>query len=279
MPAFHLHPEVFLLLGAIWLAYLSAWRRHERDAGPAAVVENRRRKTVLFTAGVVALLAGATWPVHDLAERYLYSVHMVQHLLITLVGAPFLLAGTPSWMARALLRPRAVMRAMRFLTRPIVALAIFNGLLLLTHWPAVVTLSVRSELFHFTAHSALFLSALLMWWPVLSPLPELPALAPPGQMLYLFLQSLAPTVPASFLTFGSSPLYKIYTTFPRVWSISALTDMRVAGLIMKLLGGFILWGVITAVFFRWHADEQRSEGWDALRWRDVEHDVRSEITK
>ena len=42
-----------------------------------------------------------------------------------------------------------------------------------------------------------------MWWPVVSPLPEMPPLAPPGQMLYLFLQSLVPTIPASFLTFGT----------------------------------------------------------------------------
>ena len=55
-----------------------------------------------------------------------------------------------------------------------------------------------------------------MWWPVVSPLPEMPALSPPGQMIYLFLQSLAPTIPASFLTFGRSPLYPVYEAFPRI---------------------------------------------------------------
>ena len=61
---------------------------------------------------------------------------------------------------------------------------------------------------------------MIMWWPVFSPLPELPPLAPPAQMLYLFAQSLAPTIPASFLTFGRTPLYHVYETFPRLLGIS-----------------------------------------------------------
>ena len=77
-------------------------------------------------------------------------------------------------------------------------------------------------------------------------------------MMYLFFQSLAPTIPASFLTFGDHPLYKVYETFPRIWGISVLTDQLIAGLIMKLIGGAILWVVIGAIFFRWYGREQRS---------------------
>jgi putative membrane protein len=113
-----------------------------------------------------------------------------------------------------------------------------------------------------------------MWWPIASPLPELPPLAPPMQMLYLFVQSLAPTIPASFLTFGRSPLYPVYATFPRIWDISALTDQLIAGLTMKLLGGAILWGVIAVIFFRWGAREER-EGWDAVGWQRLDREVRA----
>ena len=145
------------------------------------------------------LLLGADWPIHDLAERYLYCIHMVQHLLFALVAAPLLVAGTPAWLWRDLLRRRIVRRVWRFLTRPLPAIVLFNGVLLFTHWPAVVTLSVHSELSHFLLHTLLLGSAVVMWWPVVSPLPEMPPLTPPGQMLYLFVQSLAPTIPASFL--------------------------------------------------------------------------------
>jgi len=227
---------------------------------------------------MACLWLGADWPVHDLAERYLYSVHMAQHLLFTLVAPPLLIAGTPAWMWRDILRPRWLFLAFRFLTRPIVALILFNGLLLFTHWPEVVEASVRSELTHFSLHVLLFGSAIVMWWPVMSPLVELPALTPPAQMLYLFAQSLAPTIPASFLTFGHTLLYPVYGTFPRIWGISALNDQLIAGLLMKLVGGFILWGFVATIFFRWHAREER-DGWDALAFRQVERELRSKVPR
>jgi putative membrane protein len=269
------HPDVWLLLGSIWVAYTVALRRHDWSA-PRELAERRRRRT-LFTVGMLTLWVGSTWPIHDLAERSLYSIHMVQHLAYTLVAAPLIVAGIPAWMWRDLLRPRPVAVVFRFLTRPVVALALFNGLLLFTHWPEVVTAAVGSEWIHFGLHVLLFGSAIVMWWPVLSPLPELPALTPPAQMLYLFLQSLAPTIPASFLTFGHTLLYPVYGTFPRVWGLSALDDQLIAGLVMKLIGGLILWGFIAVIFFNWYARER--DGWDALALRNVERDVRARIAK
>jgi putative membrane protein len=289
LPPWHVHPTVWFVIILVEGTYLLAIRdRNRRNAEPASGRGRAgtrgssalphpaasRRQITLFSIGVAVLWIGAEWPIHDLAERYLYGIHMVQHILFSLVAPPLLIAGMPVWMLRKILAPRPVAAVARVLTRPIVALVIFNGILLLTHWPAVVDLSVRSELFHFGAHTLLVGSALLMWWPVMSPLPELPALPAPAQMLYLFIQSLAPTIPASFLTFGTKPLYPIYATFPRIWGISALTDQLIAGLIMKIVGSAILWGVITTIFFRWHAREER-DGLDALQWRDVERDVRA----
>jgi putative membrane protein len=287
LPPWHVHPTVWLVMALLEGTYLLAIRDRDRrraaavDAGAAPALAPEpaasRRQITLFSLGVATLWIGAEWPIHDLAERYLYSAHMVQHLLFTFVAPPLLIAGIPVWMLRKLLSPRPVAAIVRRITRPVVAIVIFNAILLLTHWPAVVELSVRSELFHFGAHVVVVGAALLMWWPVMSPLPELPSLPAPAQMLYVFIQSLAPTIPASFLTFGSSPLYPVYATFPRIWGISALTDQLIAGLIMKLLGGAILWVVISVVFFRWHAREER-DGLDALQWRDVERDVRAGLS-
>ena len=273
MPAWHAHPSVWLLLGGIWVAYLLAVRNHAMTPGEAA---DKRRRTTLFSIGMGVLLVGADWPIHDLAEGYLYSVHMVQHMLFTLVAPPLLIAGIPAWMWRMLLRPRPLFVAFRFLTRPVVALILFNGLLLFTHWPEIVKLSVSSELAHFSLHALLFGSAMVVWWPIMSPLVELPSLSPPGQIMYLFIQSLAPTIPASFLTFGHTLLYPVYGTFPRIWGISALNDQLIAGLTMKIVGGLILWGFITSIFFRWHARETR-DGWDALALREVEHELRTGV--
>ena len=273
LPAWHLHLDVWLVLGSVVAAYLLAVRR-----ATAAGETTPRRKVRLFLLGMGVLWVGADWPIHDLAEHYLFSMHMVQHTLFTLVAAPILIAGMPAWMLRALLRPRAVRIVWAFLTRPVVALAVFNAVLFFTHWPVVVRAAVTDELTHLSLHVLLVGSAVVMWWPVLSPLPEMPALPAPGQMLYLFLQSLAPTIPASFLTFGAEPLYPVYAAFPRIWGMGALTDQLLAGLIMKLVGGLILWGVIAAVFFRWAHREER-DGWDALRYTDVEREIRAEMTR
>jgi putative membrane protein len=277
LPPWHAHLDVWAILGSVITAYLLAVRRHDADP-PAGEPATPRRKVRLFVLGMAVLWLGADWPIHDLAERYLYSMHMVQHMLFSLVAPPLLLAGLPDWMVRGLLRPRWAFEAVRVLTRPLIALVLFNAVLLFTHWPAVVEASVRSELLHFGLHTLLVGSALVMWWPVMSPLPELPPLPAPGQMLYLFLQSLAPTIPASFLTFGHSLLYPVYGAFPRIWGLSALDDQLVAGLEMKIGGGLILWGFIATIFFNW-ARRERETGWDALAMTAVERDVRVGVAK
>ena len=274
LPAWHVHPDVWLLFGSIIAAYLIAGRRHERATGEAT--EPRKRR--LFLLGMGVLWLGADWPIHDLAERYLYSMHMTQHLLFTLVAAPILIAGMPVWLLRELLAPTPIRRIFRFMTRPLVALIFFNAVLLFTHWPDVVAASVGSELVHLGLHVLIVTSALVMWWPVMSPLPEMPSLPPPGQMLYLFLQSLAPTIPASFLTFGHKPLYPVYATFPRIWGIDALTDQLIAGLIMKLLGGLLLWGVIAVIFFRWYNQEQR-DGLDPTTHQNIRREIGAELSR
>jgi putative membrane protein len=160
-----------------------------------------------------------------------------------------------------------------------VALLLFNAVLLFTHWPAVVEASVGSEWLHFGLHVLLVASATVMWWPVMSPLPEMPPLSAPGQMVYLFLQSLTPTIPASFLTFGDHLLYPVYGTFPRIWGIDALSDQLLAGLIMKLIGGLILWGFIAVIFFRWHAQERAQDGWDPTALAGVEREIRAGLSR
>jgi putative membrane protein len=271
--AWHFHPDVWATV--VLLAASYAWAL--KKVGPRYVEAGERpatgRQVLWFSLGLLALWVSGDWPLHDLAERQLYSAHMVQHLVLALMAPALLLAGTPSWLARALLSPRPVMAVMRRLTRPVPALLLFNAVLVTTHWPAVVDLSLTNHLFHLVTHAALTGAALVMWWPVLSPLPELPRLSYPAQMLYLFLQTIVPTVPASFLTFAGSPIYDIYETLPRAFSISVLDDQRLAGLIMKIGGGVLLWSVIAVLFFRWSRKEERPEHPDVLEWQQVEREL------
>jgi putative membrane protein len=270
--AWHAHPDVWLLIAGLLGGYFFALRRFgPRHIAPGQPVATGLQKAC-WISGVVTLWVAADWPVHDLAERFLYSVHMTQHLLIMLVAPPLLLLGTPAWLARELLAPPTLYRVVRRLARPMVALILFNGLTVVTHWPAYVDATLHSELLHFATHAALFGSALLMWCPVAAPLPELRPLTPPAQMLYMFLQSIVPTVPASFLVFADKPIYHFYEHVPRLWGQSAGEDQRIAGLLMKLGGGLLLWMVIAVLFFKWHAAEEENDR-QARRWRALEREL------
>jgi putative membrane protein len=217
----------------------------------------RPAQVTAFALGLLTLFVAADWPMHDLAERSLYSIHMVQHLLISLVAPPLLLLGTPDWLARSVARP--IWGVVSRLSRPLVALLVFNAVMVITHWPALVDATLHSEPEHFAAHLVLFSAAMFMWMPVVGPLPELVRLSPPARCVYLFLQSIIPTVPASFLTFTSHPIYRFYAHVPRLWGLGATEDQRISGLIMKLGGGMLLWAAITVIFFLWSAEEDRRE--------------------
>jgi putative membrane protein len=256
-PAWQPHPDVLLLVGLLVAGYAIALTRIGPRTLPAGAAVASRLQVICFALGAFAILIAAEWPMHDLAEGYLYSVHMVQHLTLTMVAAPLLLLGTPGWLARWLLSPRWLFRSVRWMSKFIPALIVFNVTIVLVHWPAMVDLTLRSGWAHFIAHAILLLSAFIVWMPIVSPLPEIPRLVAPLRMAFLFLQSVVPTIPASFLTFGSRPLYRRYESLPKLWGISALDDQLIAGLIMKIGAGLLLWALIAVIFFRWAAAEER----------------------
>ncbi len=242
------HPEVWFLVLAIlacgWWAVRVIGPRVVPAGQPVATTFQRRA----FVAATVLLLASADWPVHDIAEAHLYSVHMVQHMAITFIVPPLYLLATPAWLVRLLLlEGGAGSRLVRRMAHPVVAGVVFNALVAITHWSGVVQLSFDSGMFHYSLHLVLFLSALLMWVPVAAPLPEL-RISLPGQMIYLFLMSIIPTIPAAWLTFAEGVVYGHYDDGFQMWGVSVQSDQQVAGLIMKLLGGFYLWGIIILKF-------------------------------
>ncbi|NNE73271.1 MAG: cytochrome c oxidase assembly protein [Acidimicrobiales bacterium] len=265
--AFVPHPEVWALIAAvIGLGYFAT-----RIIGPKVVpagtpvVTTKQRRA--YWVAVIVLWLASDWPMHDIAEQYLYSVHMVQHLLITFVVPPLILYAMPEWLARLIVFEGGwSSRLLQKLTHPVVAGAIFNALAALTHWAVVVNTSADNGPFHYAIHLALFMSALLMWMPVIGPLPEL-RLGPLGQAVYLFIMSIIPTVPAAWLTFATGTVYSAYDILERPWGISVAADQQSAGAIMKVFGGLYLWCWIAAVYFR-HANRLTNQDRAVRRYAD-----------
>lgn len=245
------HPEVLVGVALVALAYLAAWRlRGERlDRGRA----------VAFFAGLAVVVGATNGPLHELSERYLFTAHMVQHLLLTLAVPPLILAGTPSFMADALLgvltAPRPLRAVVLTVTRPLPALALYAVALFVWHLPGPYDAALSSDAWHAFEHVVLTGTAFAAWWPILSPSRLAPRLPYGAQILYLFVFGMPMTIVAAMITAADDLLYAAYAAAPRITALGPFEDQRLGGVIMWVPAGVIPLVAFTIVFFRWVAAE------------------------
>ena len=270
--------EPSIILGIVlasFVYWLSAGPGRARFPGAAPLT---RTQGIGFTLAMFSLVVALLSPIDALADHSLLLMHMVQHLLLTLVMPPLLLLGLPGWMLRPLLRvpllpdggrPHAVRAAVQQtgslplallsrLTKPLPAFIAFNAVFAVWHAPALYEATLNSEGIHLLEHFMFMGTALLTWWPILSPLPELPRASYPLQVLYLFLQSIIPTVLGGIITLAPDVLYATYLHAPRVWDLSAAEDQQWGGLIMWIPGSLIYLTALTAVFFIWFEGQEKA---------------------
>ena len=249
-------PGVVTGLVALGVAYTAAvlWRRR---LAPGAGVEPL--KAASFAGALLVLFGALTGPIHDLSDYYLFSAHMVQHMLLVFAMPPLLLYGTPGWMLRPLLRDPTLLRLGRTLTRPAGAFATFNLILVAWHLPPFYNLAMEQHPVHILGHLLMMAGSVILWWPVLSPTDELPRAPYPIQMLYLFVVGLPMVMVAIFISMADGLLYSYYAAAPRIWAkLTPRADQHLGGLIMWIPGGMVFLAAISVVFFRW----QRAGGDD-----------------
>ncbi len=210
-----------------------------------------RQQVACFLLAMLIIFVSLQGPLHELSDYYSFSAHMLQHILVTLIMPPLLLKGIPEWLLRPLLARSSVLRVGRFLTSPFVAFAPFNVVFALWHAPGLYQLALGNPTVHALEHMLFMATAILTWWPVFSPTPLLPRLSEPAQMLYLFAQSIIPTILGAIITFADIQLYPFYAAAPRVIGLSPIDDQQGAGLLMWLGGAAIVLFVLTLRFFSW----------------------------
>ncbi len=237
------HPSTVIGLGI--LAALYVWSIKRTGNRP------RLYQMACFFSGLFVIFASLNGPIHDLSDFYLFSAHMVQHLLMTLVVPALLLSGTPGWMLRPLLKYEPLHKVARFVTRPVMCFVIFNVVIAVWHVPAFYNRTMADHGVHIGEHLMFMTAAVLMWWPFLSPLPELPRLSYPGQMLYCFLMIIPMSIVAVYIAMAESILYPAYSSAPRIWGLSPLDDQQLGGLIMWIPGAVVFYIILTVVFFKW----------------------------
>jgi len=215
-----------------------------------------RWRPLCFFGGLGVLLAALNGPIHDLSDTYLFWVHMGQHLLLTMVLPPLLIAGLPGWLVERAVGGPGGRTIGRVLTHPVFAGCFFSVVLLVWHTEAAYDLMMRNHSVHVFTHLMFMAAAVLLWWPVLSPASSLPRLSPGMGMLYLFLVQIPMQLLGAIITFADHPLYTWYVAAPRTWGLSVLDDQKLGGLLMWIPGNLWIWGAMSLLFFRWAKTER-----------------------
>ena len=249
---------VWLLVAALITAY---WRMLRRSTG-----SQRTLRLAAAVGGIFLTWLALDWPVGTLAAGYLESVHMVQFLLLAMAAAPLLLAGVPAESWERLSRRRGAMLLLRGITAPLIAVLIFNLVILVTHLPASVDALMTSQLGSFALDLSWLISGVIFWWPLIAPVPLRPRFFPPLKIGYLFLGTISHTGVAMWLMLAQFPVYRLYELAPPMHWLRPVDDQQLAGGLMLLIGGPIVLAAILTIFVRWYrADEAETAAARARR--------------
>jgi cytochrome c oxidase assembly factor CtaG len=246
--AWNLNPSIILGIAVLAVAYLLAIRRGH---WPVA-----RTQVVSFVAGLVVLALALISPLDELSDHYLFTAHMLQHLLLLLVVPSLLLIGLPSEAFLAFRRFSLSRRVLDVVAPPVSAFLLSTAALWIWHTPAVYEAALHDETLHAAEHLCFLVTATLFWWPIARPetypwpMPEL------FQFVYLFGAAVSSTMLAALITFSGGILYPTYAlggpyaVIRDALGLTPLADQQVGGLMMWIGGGIWYFGAVGIVLVR-----------------------------
>ena len=252
----------------IGLAYLIGYRRFSRRRHADT---SYRARGGLFVVGYAALVVALVSPLHAAGEQY-FAVHMVQHLLLSLVAAPLLLLSGSMpvlvWalpkndrvtVGRLVGRPGPVRSVMRGLTHPLVAWWLFVGTQWVWHQPAAYDWALDNRWAHYLEHLSFFATAVLFWWPVIGAPPLPSPLGFPARLGYTFLAWLPNSLLGAGITLSRGPLYPFYVASAERTGVDPGFDQQLAGLIMWVPGDLLFASILLLLLVAFmHSEEQRA---------------------
>lgn len=249
-----------------------------------AVARPLSARAALFVAGDAILLLALVSPIDTLGDTYLFSAHMLQHLLLVLAVPPLLLLGIPPRLFERLLLWEPARRVERVLGRPLLAWTLGTGTLWLWHAPPLYDAALRSEGVHIVQHLTFLVTATIFWWPVVAPAP-LRRLASLAAVPYLIASSLASSVLGVILTFAPPGLYAPYLhpadplgilrLIRQGWGFSARADQQLGGLLMWTLTSPVYLTALAAALARWYMEPDTDEFDDEAVAEDFDERIES----
>lgn len=242
-------PDSSVLIGCA-LLLIAYWAAHRNDLSRAG----------WFAGGVGVMLFALVSPLDEIGDEYLFSAHMMQHLLLILAVPALLLLGITPAFARKIVEYRSLSRIERILGNSVVAWAIGVGTVILWHAPPLFDAALDNEYIHVVEHLCFMVSATIFWWPVLGPLPAC-RLGPLSTQLYLIGGGMANGLLGIWLTFAPAAIYtpylrpadslRIMETLRTQWGLTPAVDQAIGGLLMWVGGGFVFVAVMVMMLLRW----------------------------
>jgi putative copper resistance protein D len=247
----------------VMVAGLYAWAVRRVDAAHPG---NRHpsHRTWMFMAGLLAIAVALTSPI-EAYEGLLFSVHMIQHMLLELVAAPLLLAGAPITLALRVSSPRvrrgllAVLqsRVVHVISFPVIAWVLFAAVNWGWHFSTLYDQALENDLLHYVQHATFLGAALLFWWPAIGADPSPWRLPHPMRLFYLFLAMPQNSFLGVALLQTSTVLYPHYVTNGRTWGPSPLEDQHLGGVLMWVMGDMAFLAGMAVVVALWVRYEER----------------------
>ena len=256
-------PTVLLGLAALVAAYVIAWRRGLlSDADDvSAWVGTPRTRAWFFGAGVAVGFIALLSPIDTGGDNYLFSLHMVQHLLLMMVAPPLCILGVVG-MAPMPGTPGRWRRAWAVIVKPWSATLIFSGVLLVWHVPALYDATLTTEPIHVVEHLSFIAVGLVFWWPIIDPMrgPDRSRwVGTFAKIAMLVASGIPPTVLGLIFTVALHPFYDFYARAPRLWGLSPVVDQQFAGVVMFGVGNLIYFAAVVMVFWRVFGDPAHDE--------------------
>ena len=240
-----------------------------------------KKEIIAFVSAMLLLYAVKGSPA-DLMGHILFSVHMAQMALLLMLVPPLLIVGVPSWIWQKIIRMRYIQPTFRFLTKPLLALIVFSGMFSIYHIPLVFDTIKQNELYHTIFTIILFLSALLLWWPIMNKLKGEHQVHGLGKIGYIIGSAILITPACALIIFASHPMYDTYSngdawlkamelcvpsstlsgltlSGPELFSnMPIMEDQQLGGIIMKIIQEIIYGVILAIVFFQWYRSEQEN---------------------
>lgn len=231
-----------------------------------------RTGALSFVGAMVLLLCATTWPLADMAAHRLLVALVVQRLLLLLAVPPLLLRGLPRPLVSALTRPAAIDAVARLCSRPAPAVVIVTAVSLGTLNVPAVVLQSHSSIARGGFDLLLLVAGVVLWMPVLRPVPATGMSSALGRAGYLVVQSIVPGFLSVVWIFARHPLYPPYA-HGRSVLLSPLTDQELSGFVAKLATILVLWSVAFVIVLRAERVAEMGGDPEPLTWSDVEREL------